>query len=765
MLAGTLTISYADGREEQHRFNQALLRLGRNEDNDVQVDDPLVSGVHCELFADANGYRIRDLNSTNGTFVDGQRLQPSASMAFGADSVIELGDAQIRIAWQAPDAADDALLNTLLDKTATAATPPPVPPGGPPLGLSIVPPRQTVYPGATVTAMIIVVNNGSTTDQISIDVDGLPMSWINVRPAQHRLAPGAQASSQLSITPPRAATTLPGEYPVTIVAYPAASGVSATQVPTRLEVFSFIDCRIALDPTNQASWYRGLFVIEIENLGNQQATFLIQGFDEEGALEFDIADPEIRLGPGVRDSIELDVRLRAGRVFANPRIYDFTISVEPVGSSASPRHVRGELIQNPPFPLWLVPAVLLVLLLMGGLWLWNALGVGGPDGPVAPLPSPSLPIAAVATPDATGTVAAILMTQEALAATQAAGFTQTALAAGQSNVETQTASANEVAATQTMAALNTSATAAVLETVLAATSAALGGSATAAAASLAETQTAFAQTLATQTEQALALSQTQTVEAIAATQTALAVPTPTTVPATATPLPTPTTVPATTTPLPIPPTAPPADLLQVSFATLDGQPVETRQVLDGDEYLAQGLSFCVFALGENGLAANPAVTDTAQLISDCPLETLVAEVPTLEEFLNRLPPERAAPVIYPPTVDVIQAPGHVLAVEPTEQQAIAEATLALITFQREVSEATLTLWQPEQQSSEFLLIAYDASNQVTGRTQMGLISGPGEVQLSVSGLGEPIQRLVVLPLSDSGGPLFINRIEGRLTSR
>lgn len=753
MLAGMLTISYADGREEQHRFKQALLRLGRNDENDIQVDDPLASGVHCELFADANGYRIRDLNSTNGTFVDGQRLQPGASMALLADSVIEMGDARIRIDWQPPDAADQDLLDTLLGSTAQpmapAAAAPPVPPGGPPLGLSIVPARQSVYPGDRVTATIIVINHGAATDQISIDVDGLPASWVNVQPAQHMLAPGAQGSSQLSISPPLAATTLAGQYPVTIVAYPAVPGASATQVPARLEVLSFTEFRSSLEPPDQSSWYRGLFMVQIENLGNRRATFLIQGFDDEGALEFDIAAPEVELAPGGSDTIEFEVRLRPGRVFANPRIYEFTVSVEPVDGSASPRHARGALIQNPPFPLWLLPAVLLLLLLIGGFWFWNALGADGPSGPVAPVPSPSLPVAAVATPDATGTVAAILATQAALSATQAAGFTQTAIAVGQSNVETQTAAANQAAATQTVAALNTSATAAVLETAFAATGAALSGSATAAAAEIAQTQTAFAQTVIAQTEQALLLAQTQTAAAIGATQTVLAAPTP-------------TTVPATTTAVPLPPTALPADLLQIGFDTLNGQPVEDRQALDGDEYQAQGVSFCVFALEQSGLSAYPPAARIAQLINDCPLETLVAEMPVLEEFLTSLPPSRATPVIYPPTVEGLQAPTHVLAVEPEDQQMVAEAALALITFQQAVREATLTLWQPAQVNSEFLLVAYDSNNQVAGSTRLGSISGPRDVQVTVSTTSNPIQRLVVLPISNSGGPLFISLIEGRL---
>jgi pSer/pThr/pTyr-binding forkhead associated (FHA) protein len=41
-------------------------------------DAPLVSRVHCHLSATETELSIEDLRSTNGTFVNGQRVQQSA---------------------------------------------------------------------------------------------------------------------------------------------------------------------------------------------------------------------------------------------------------------------------------------------------------------------------------------------------------------------------------------------------------------------------------------------------------------------------------------------------------------------------------------------------------------------------------------------------------------------------------------------------------------------------------------------------------------
>jgi signal transduction histidine kinase len=53
--------------------------IGRGDDNDIRLDDPMVSRNHAEVVRQADGtYRVRDLGSRRGTFVGSRRIEEAA---------------------------------------------------------------------------------------------------------------------------------------------------------------------------------------------------------------------------------------------------------------------------------------------------------------------------------------------------------------------------------------------------------------------------------------------------------------------------------------------------------------------------------------------------------------------------------------------------------------------------------------------------------------------------------------------------------------
>jgi predicted component of type VI protein secretion system len=60
-----------------HELNVDRTTVGRVEDNTFQIADPSVSSHHCEILLRSGEILIRDLNSTNGTFINEARITES----------------------------------------------------------------------------------------------------------------------------------------------------------------------------------------------------------------------------------------------------------------------------------------------------------------------------------------------------------------------------------------------------------------------------------------------------------------------------------------------------------------------------------------------------------------------------------------------------------------------------------------------------------------------------------------------------------------
>ena len=64
-----------DGEWIDHVFDQAVVTMGSQPDNDLVLSDDTVSRNHCRLYQEGSAYVLRDLDSTNGTKVNGVECQ------------------------------------------------------------------------------------------------------------------------------------------------------------------------------------------------------------------------------------------------------------------------------------------------------------------------------------------------------------------------------------------------------------------------------------------------------------------------------------------------------------------------------------------------------------------------------------------------------------------------------------------------------------------------------------------------------------------
>lgn len=88
-----LILSLTDRSDPNRHFETPLrsaVSIGRNPANQIVLDyERSVSGRHCEIFVAGNLFKVRDLGSKNGTYVDGIQIGDVAEISSG--SILKLG--------------------------------------------------------------------------------------------------------------------------------------------------------------------------------------------------------------------------------------------------------------------------------------------------------------------------------------------------------------------------------------------------------------------------------------------------------------------------------------------------------------------------------------------------------------------------------------------------------------------------------------------------------------------------------------------------
>jgi hypothetical protein len=78
-----LVVHPPNGRPEVVQLNGSGLTLGRSSVAAVVVDDVYVSDEHAQIVPGDDGWLVRDLGSTNGTFLNGAKVTQPTPLAAG----------------------------------------------------------------------------------------------------------------------------------------------------------------------------------------------------------------------------------------------------------------------------------------------------------------------------------------------------------------------------------------------------------------------------------------------------------------------------------------------------------------------------------------------------------------------------------------------------------------------------------------------------------------------------------------------------------
>jgi pSer/pThr/pTyr-binding forkhead associated (FHA) protein len=87
-----LQVTLPGGHVQRYALSASTLNIGRAQDNDVILPDPKVSGHHARMQTSDATVQIVDLESRNGTYVNGQRIPAHVPRTLGPRDTVQLGE-------------------------------------------------------------------------------------------------------------------------------------------------------------------------------------------------------------------------------------------------------------------------------------------------------------------------------------------------------------------------------------------------------------------------------------------------------------------------------------------------------------------------------------------------------------------------------------------------------------------------------------------------------------------------------------------------
>lgn len=121
----SLTIAGAETKSRRVNIETEKLVIGRSAGTDLPLEDSAISGEHGEILREGNKYRYRDLDSTNGSLLNGETVTESP---LKAGDIITLGAIDITIEGDdiepgsAPAPLHDDTLNVPPSSSARASS-------------------------------------------------------------------------------------------------------------------------------------------------------------------------------------------------------------------------------------------------------------------------------------------------------------------------------------------------------------------------------------------------------------------------------------------------------------------------------------------------------------------------------------------------------------------------------------------------------------------------------------------------------------------
>lgn len=377
MPYGRIDVYWPDGPIESYPLEKGATAIGRSTGNDIVLDTTAISRYHITISVKDQKVFLEDLQSVNGTYVDGMRIASNDPLLLRGGEEIQIGDIRL-IYHPAADLLSDAS-DTTQRIVLSQLT----------YRVEMEGPDMSVAPGAHVQAMIRIENLGDAADRYFVELEGLPKAWVRIDRLELEIDPGDMAQVIISFKPLRRSESAPGAYPFTVRVRSRSNPAQTIDAPATLHVLPFSGFGMALAPLEAAD---GRFNLYLHNQGNAPLTLALHGADAARRLRFQFPAGGTVLAPGERQTYPVAVRAQQRRWAGGERETEFAVMAQAQDASGFLAAVPGRLAERALLPTWapvlIIPALAAIILIAAGLI--RLVTRGDEPEPTPPAPAPAI---------------------------------------------------------------------------------------------------------------------------------------------------------------------------------------------------------------------------------------------------------------------------------------------------------------------------------------------------------------------------------------
>ncbi len=306
-----LYVRYPNGEEQKFVFSKPSIVIGRDTDADLPLADKDVSRRHLQIdYANEDkALYVTDLNSRNGSYLGGERLEPQNRVLWNPDKTIILQHFKLALR-SIEESGREAMpllpriANTDIVRLRDIVQDQPKPPR---IGINVTPPVIQIEPNTSERIHVTVRPENTAPAYYTLRVSPGPNideRWYTLPANGMRIEPGESRTFEMLITPPDIGPIGGQNYELVLEIACDNPDVPAVVQVINVKVARFMRFNVALNPAEISHNRRRKSDLSIWNNGNYSDSFIIYAELPSG-LNVKPSASEITIGPREQKSVEL----------------------------------------------------------------------------------------------------------------------------------------------------------------------------------------------------------------------------------------------------------------------------------------------------------------------------------------------------------------------------------------------------------------------------------------------------------------------------